>query len=78
MRTYGLRKLVFGLCSLVSVFCFAFTSHARADATTVPWLSGTLMGNPDLFSVGSSWQDYSCWLSFSPESPRHVRDVVLR
>jgi len=70
MRNSGSRKVVLGLLSFILLaFCLSFPVRARADSATVPWLSGTFSGNPDLFSVGSGWQDYSWWLSFSPNLP---------
>jgi len=69
MRIYDSRKLVVGLFSFILVFCLSFPVRARADSVTVPWLTGTFMGNSYLFSVGGVWKDYSWGLLFSPNLP---------
>jgi hypothetical protein len=69
MDTCGSRKATLGLISLILVFCVSFPVAARADSTTVSWLTGTFVGTVDMFGVTSNSGDYSWWLSFSPQLP---------
>ena len=63
------RKVNLGLLSLILVFCLSFPVAARANSTTVSWLSGTFTGSEAMFGVDGSWQDYSWQLMFLPDLP---------
>lgn len=69
MRRYHSPKLVLGLFAFILVFGLFFPIGARADSTTVPWLTGTFMSPVELFGVENTSGDYFWWLSFSPKLP---------